>query len=74
MTTAKKLNQAICATIYNCRKEKGLTKSEFALYLEIPYRSYCYYEIGDQEPTLEVVIKICNKLEISLSNMLGLTT
>ena len=53
------------------REERGENKKEFASFLEIPYRSYVNYEIGAQQPSLETLISICNKLGISLSNLIG---
>ncbi len=71
MTTAEKLNQAIGGALYKCRESMKMTRGEFSSFLGVSYRSYSNYEDGFQQPKLNTLLAICNKLEISLSNMLG---
>ncbi len=59
---AKKLNEI--------RKANGLTAQEMADHLQMGIRSYRNYESGDREPSLNVLIAIADKLNVSLDILL----
>ncbi|MDE6838489.1 MAG: helix-turn-helix domain-containing protein [Acutalibacter sp.] len=52
------------------RKKRGITAQQMADYLRIGLRSYRNYESGDREPSLEVLIQIADKLEVSTDYLL----
>ena len=58
----KKLNET--------RKSKGITAQQMADYLNINIRSYRYYESGNNQPPLDILIKIADKLKVSTDYLL----
>lgn len=52
------------------RKECGITAQQMADYLQIGLRSYRNYESGDREPSLQVLVQIADKLDVSTDYLL----
>lgn len=52
------------------RKKRGVTAQQMADYLGIGLRSYRNYESGDREPSLEVLVQIADRLEVSTDYLL----
>ena len=48
------------------RKSKGFTAQQMADALNITLRSYRYYESGSRQPSFDMLIKIADKLEVSI--------
>ncbi len=71
MKTTKNYGLFIGEKLLSCREEREMTRKEFCSYLGVSYRNYCNYENGEVIPTVDKLISICNKLEISLSSMIG---
>lgn len=55
------------------RIEKSLTQQQVAVLLGITQRAYSHYEIGDREPSIEMLKKICQLFEVSADYLIGLT-
>ena len=55
------------------RKQKGLSQKEFAEYLSIPQPSLSAYENNKNSPTMEVLIGIARKCDVSLDWLCGLS-
>ena len=55
------------------RIEKSLTQQQVAALLGITQRAYSHYEIGDREPSIEMLKKICHLFEVSADYLIGLT-
>ena len=53
------------------RKSKGLTAQQMADYLGINLRSYRAYESNDRQPSLQMLVKIADKLNVSTDYLLG---
>ncbi|TFJ92114.1 helix-turn-helix domain-containing protein [Lentibacillus salicampi] len=53
------------------RIENGYKQEEMANILNITTSAYGYYEQGRNEPSLEMVKKICMKFEVSADYLLG---
>ena len=53
------------------RKKKGLTQSDLADLVSVAQSSLARYENGTMRPTLEVVKKIANVLEVSVDELLN---
>ncbi len=51
----------------------GMTQKEMAAYLGMTERGYRNYEIGAREPSLNVLVIIADKLDISLDVLVGRT-
>lgn len=52
------------------RKAKGFTAQQIADYLNINIRSYRAYESADRSPSLEMLIKIADILDVSTDYLL----
>ena len=55
------------------RDEKGLTKSEVAKSLGIPYTTYLNYENDIREPNSDTLIKIAKYYNVSIDYLLGVS-
>ncbi|MCJ7854804.1 helix-turn-helix domain-containing protein [Lachnospiraceae bacterium NSJ-143] len=64
-TLAKRLKQ--------CRKDKGYTQNEVAVYCNITEKTYQNYELMSREPKLEILIKIADVFDVSLDYLVGRT-
>lgn len=56
-----------------CRKSKGLTQNEVAIYCDITEKTYQNYELMTREPKLEILIKIADVFEVSIDYLVGRT-
>lgn len=72
MYTNNMLNQAIANKLYACREERKMSIIEFSKFLGVGDRLYRNYEDGFTKPRLNKLISFCNKLEVTLNDMLGL--
>lgn len=52
------------------RKSKGFTAQQMADHLNINLRSYRAYESNDRQPSLQVLVKIADKLNVSTDFLL----
>lgn len=64
-TLAKRLQQ--------CRKDKGLTQWQVAVYSNITEKAYQNYELMRREPKLEILLRIAICLDVSLDYLVGRT-
>ena len=53
------------------RKEKGMTQQAIAAQLDIHRTTYVRYEQGDVEPSLEILCRLADLLEITTDALLG---
>ncbi|MBQ8740348.1 MAG: helix-turn-helix transcriptional regulator [Clostridia bacterium] len=56
-----------------CRKEKGYTQSQVAIYCDITENAYQNYELMTRAPKLEILIKIADLYGVSLDYLTGRT-
>jgi len=56
------------------RKSQGLTAQQMADYLGIKLRSYRAYESNDRHPSLQVLVKLADKLNVTTDYLLGRTS
>ena len=63
----------LAARLKQCRKERGLSQREVAIYCDISERAYQNYEIMRREPKLEILIKIADYFGVSLDYLVGRT-
>jgi len=54
-----------------CRKEKGLTQMQVAVYCDITEKAYQNYELMTREPKLEILIRIADLYGVSLDYLVG---
>ena len=53
------------------RKSRGITAQQMADYLCMGLRAYRNYESGDRFPSADTLVKIADKLDISIDYLLG---
>lgn len=56
-----------------CRKEKGYTQGQVAIYCDITEKTYQNYELMTREPKINILIKIADLYEVSLDYLVGRT-
>lgn len=60
-----------CNNLKPFRLAMGCTQKEMAAYLGITERGYRNYEIGAREPSLSDLVRIADKLNVSLDALVG---
>lgn len=58
-------------SLFQLRKAKGLTQPELAKELEVSVRAYQYYERGEREPQLSVLVRMADYFDLSLDELIG---
>jgi len=53
------------------RKSQGITAQQMADYLDIRLRSYRAYESNDRQPSLQMLVQMADKLNVSADYLLG---
>lgn len=56
-------------TLREIRVESGKSKRQYAAMMEIPYTSYVRYEKNLSKAPFDIVVKICKKLKIDITNI-----
>ena len=56
-----------------CRKERGLSQREVAIFCDITEKAYQNYELMTREPKLEILVRIADYFEVSLDYLVGRT-
>ena len=55
----------------SCRKAKNISQKQIAEDLSISLRAYKYYEAGEREPTVSVLIALADYFDVSLDYLVG---
>ena len=56
-----------------CRKDKGYTQGQVAIYCDITEKSYQNYELMTRQPKIEILIKIADLFGVSIDYLVGRT-
>lgn len=67
------MKEILAERLKQCRKEKGLTQWEVAVYCNITEKTYQNYELMTREPKLEILLKIADVFQVSLDYLAGRT-
>ncbi|MBR5615133.1 MAG: helix-turn-helix transcriptional regulator [Clostridia bacterium] len=67
------MKNILAERLRECRKERGLTQGQVAIYCDITEKAYQNYELMTREPKLEILVKIANFFEVSLDYLTGRT-
>ncbi len=67
------MREILAERLKQCRKEKGFTQREVAIYCDITAKTYQNYELMTREPKVEILLKIADVFEVSLDYLLGRT-
>lgn len=65
------MREILAQRLRACRKEKGLTQWEVAVYCDVTEKAYQNYERMTREPKLEILIKIADLFGVSLDYLTG---
>ena len=67
------MKQILSNRLKACRKDKGFTQVEMAIYCDITEKTYQNYELMTREPKLEILMKIADTFHVSLDYLVGRT-
>ena len=68
------MKHILAQRLKECRKEKGLTQMQVAIYCDITETAYQNYELMRREPKLDILIRIADLYEVSLDYLTGRTS
>lgn len=67
------MKDTLAERLKSCRKEKGLTQGQVAIYCDITEKTYQNYELMTREPKLDILIRIADLYKVSLDYLVGRT-
>ncbi|MEE1245009.1 MAG: helix-turn-helix transcriptional regulator [Acutalibacteraceae bacterium] len=67
------MREILSKRLKQCRKEKGYTQGQVAIYCDITEKTYQNYELMTREPKLEILIRLSKVFNVSTDYLLGLT-
>ena len=67
------MKEILAERLKQCRKDKGLTQWQVAIYSDITENIYQNYESMRREPKLEILLRIAVCLDVSLDYLVGRT-
>lgn len=68
-----RMQNILASRLKECRKEKGLTQGQVAIYCDITEKAYQNYELMTREPKLEILVRIADFFDVSLDYLTGRT-
>lgn len=67
------MRNILAKRLKECRKEKGYTQCQLAIYCDITEKAYQNYELTAREPKLEILVKIADAFDVSIDYLTGRT-
>lgn len=67
------MRNILAKRLKECRKEKGYTQCQLAIYCDITEKAYQNYELTAREPKLEILVKIADVFDVSIDYLTGRT-
>ena len=67
------MKEVLAQRLKECRKQRGLTQMQVAVYCDITEKAYQNYELMTREPKLEILARIADLYEVSLDYLVGRT-
>jgi len=67
------MREILAKRLRQCRKEKGLTQLQTAVYCDITEKAYQNYELMTREPRLDILIRLADLYGVSLDYLTGRT-
>lgn len=67
------MKTVLASRLKQCRKEKGFTQWQVAVYCDITEKAYQNYELMTREPKLQVLLRIAELYDVSLDYLVGRT-
>lgn len=65
------MSEKFCENLKNARLDRGITQVELASLLGVAKSTYSMYESGKREPNIQMIKKIADILDVSVSELLG---
>lgn len=65
------MKDILAQRLRSCRKEKGLTQGQVAIYCDITEKAYQNYELATREPKLGILLRIAELYQVSLDYLVG---
>ena len=69
----EKMREILAQRLKQCRKEKGYTQWEVAVFCDITEKAYQNYELMTREPRVDILLKIAERFDVSLDYLVGRT-
>ena len=67
------MKEILSARLKHCRKTRGYSQCQIAIYYDITEKAYQNYELMTKEPKLEILIKIADLFGVSIDYLVGRT-
>lgn len=67
------MREILAKRLRECRKERGLSQLQVAVYCDITEKAYQNYELMTREPRLEILVRLADFYEVSLDYLTGRT-
>lgn len=67
------MRRILAERLKECRKEKGYTQLQAAIYCDITEKTYQNYELMTREPKIEILIRIADLYDVSIDYLVGRT-
>ena len=67
------MKEVLARRLKECRKQRGLTQMQVAVYCDSTETAYQNYELMTREPKLEILARIADLYEVSLDYLAGRT-
>ncbi len=67
------MKEVLSKRLKECRKAKGYTQGQVAIYCDITEKTYQNYELMTREPKLDILIKIADLFNVSIDYLVGRT-
>lgn len=67
------VRRVLAERLKECRKEKGYTQLQAAVYCDITEKTYQNYELMTREPKIEILIRIADLYDVSIDYLVGRT-
>ena len=65
------MKKVLAERLKKCRKERGFTQNQVAIYCDITEKAYQNYEFMTREPKLEILVRIADLYGVSLDYLVG---
>ncbi len=67
------MREVLANRLKMCRKEKGYTQGQVAIYCDITEKTYQNYELMTREPKIEILVRIADLYDVSIDYLTGRT-
>ncbi len=67
------MRQILAKRLKDCRKEKGCTQLQVAIYCDLTEKAYQNYELQTREPKLGILLRLADFYEVSIDYLVGRT-